>query len=527
MALTDAACEDDDELSKGMNRRGTALLAELAVTGGLLGAPVAAAQPVTTERVSIDAAGGDANGVSASPSVSADARFVAFDSLASDLVAGGAADGGVFLRDRATETTALVSVDTRDAGQSSVSADGRYVAYLSEVGPIPGSPTHVFVRDVVAGTTTPVDVGLGGGPANDGSYRVSISGDGRHVAFVSTASDLVPSDGNGQPDVFVRDLDAGTTVRANVDTADGDSGFAEFGGSLFADSPNVLSSDGRNVVFKSAYPDLVAGDGDGFQYDIFVRDLVAGVTTLVSDVPQVAVVENPAISPDGRRVAYTNVPFGFTRGGDVLVRDLATGATVQANVDTGDPASFSFSTPSLSADGRLLAFDSTPVNQDAGDNTPVSSNVFVRDLDAGTTTRVSLDTAEGEPNGSSFDPAISGDGRSVAFVSGASDLVAGDGNGLRDVFIADLPRADARSQLVALGELIEAFGLPKGTANSFTAKVRGAIAALDRGDTVAACGQLRALANHARAQRGKKLTAAQADQIIAQAAGIRGAVGCR
>jgi Tol biopolymer transport system component len=508
-------------------RRLTTLVTGLALASALVGTPTAGAQSVTTERVSVDAAGGDANGRSASPSVSADGRFVAFASEASDIAGGGPTFDDVFVRDRAAAITRLVNVDTPvAAGLPSISDDGRYIAYAARVG-APDGPTHAFVRDVVAGTTTPVDVAAGGAPPNtDCLCQVSISGDGRHVAFISFASNLVPGDGNGAADVFVRDLDAGTTVRANVDTAGGDSGSADFGGRLFADSPDVLSADGRSVVFESAASDLVPGDADGGAHDVFVRDLAVGVTRLVTDAPQVAVVLNPAISADGRRVAYDNLQFGFLRGGDVLVRDLATGVTAQANVGTGDPASFSFSTPSLSADGRYVAFDSTPVNRDAGDNTPVDSNVFVRDLDARTTTRVSVDAAGGDPDGSSFDPAISGDGRSVAYVSGATDLVAGDGNGLRDVFISDLGPRDARAQLVALGRFIEGLGLPTGTENSFLAKVRSALASLDRRVTPAACGELGALVNHARAQRGKKLTAAQADELIRRTSGIRATLGC-
>lgn len=370
-----------------------------------------------------------------------------------------------------------------------------------------------------------MDVGLDGGPANAGSSRISISGNGRHVAFVSDASDLVTGDGNNQPDVFVRDLEAGTTVRANVDGAGGDSGFAGFGSDLFPDSPDVLSTDGRYVVFVSPASDLVAGDDDD-EYDVFVRDLAAGVTTLVSDAPEVEVVYNPTVSSDGRRVAYTNSQFGSIRGGDVLVRDLITGSTITANLETGDPDSFSFSTASLSADGRYVAFESAPVDQVAGDNTPVDSNIFVRDLEAETTLRVSMDIAGGEPNASSFDPAISADGQAVAYVSHASDLVVGDGNGLRDVFVADLAPGRARGQLVGLGELIDALGLPKGTRNSLQAKVRAALAGLDRGDTSASCDSLRALMNQARAQSGKKLTADQADQLIAHASRVRAVLGC-
>jgi Tol biopolymer transport system component len=507
-----------------MNRRACAFLVVVAVTGGLLDLAAAQAQPVTVSRVSVDAAGGDANGVSDSPSVSGDGRRVAFGSLASDIAGGDPSDNDVYLRDRTAGTTALVDVDPVGAGQPAVSDDGRYVAFLSDVG-TPDGPTHVFVRDLEAGSTTLVDVGLDGGVGNNGSSRVSMSGDGRHVAFVSDASDLVVGDGNDQPDVFVRDLDAGTTVRATVDTTGGDSGAAEFGSRLFADSPDVLSADGRYVVFVSPASDLVVGDEDA-DADVFVRDLATRVTTLASDAPEVAVVLNPTISPDGRRVAYTNAHFGLVRGGDVLVRDRIGGATVKANIGTGDPASFSFSTASFSGNGRYVAFDSTPVNQDAGDNTPVDSNVFVRDLDAGNTTRASVATGGGEPNGSSFDPDISADGKIVGFVSGASDLVAGDGNALRDVFVADLGQGGARNQLVALGELIEGIEIPKGAQNSLTAEVRSALAALDRGDTAASCGNLHALVNHARAQSGKALSSDQTEQIISRADSIRALLGC-
>ena len=509
-----------------MKRYATVLLSSCWAMASLLTAGAAEAQLPATSRVSVDVAGADANGASESPSVSADGRFVAFASSATDIAGGDPADGDVFLRDRTAGTTTLVNPDHPGAGLPSVSDDGRYVVYQSQNGG--QGPSHVFVRDVVAGTTALVDVALGGGPGNGGALRVSISGDGRHVAFESTASNLVPGDGNDQPDVFVRDLDAGTTVRANVAIGGGDSGFAEFGGRLYADSPDVLSADGRYVVFDSAFP-LVPGDNEPpfFDHDIFVRDVVAGVTTLVSDAPEVAVVFSPSISSDGRRVAYVNAQSGFIRGGDVLVRDLATQITVKANVETGEPGSFSFSTPSLSSDGRYVAFDSDPTNQDAGDNTPLDGNVFVRDLLTSTTTRVTLDAAGGEPNGSSFDPAMSGDGSTVAYVSGASDLVPGDGNGLRDVFAADLGTGRVRDGLVALARRIEGFGLPKGSENSLTSKIRAAVAGLDRGKDASACGSLGALANHARALRGKRLTPAQADGIVVEVGRIRRVLGCR
>lgn len=158
------------------------------------------------------------------------------------------------------------------------------------------------------------------------------------------------------------------------------------------------------------------------------------MTILASDVPH-EVVFAPSISANGRKVAYLNAPFGLITGGDVLVRDLESGTTTKANVETGKPSSFSFFAPSFSANGRLIAFESSQFNE-LPDNTPVEGIAYVRDLVAGTTTRVSIDSAGGELNGASFMPELSGDGRWVAFVSIASDLVTGDTNQLRDIFAA-------------------------------------------------------------------------------------------
>jgi Tol biopolymer transport system component len=422
----------------------TVWLAGVLIVAGCLPAPVGGdggGRQAVISRVSVDAAGGDANGESRSTSISANGRFVAFESGASDIVAG-AGSGQVYLRDRARGVTRLVSVNT--AGQPanvgafhpSVSGDGRFIVFQSSStdlvpGDVDDTYVDVYVRDMRRRVTTKVSVDPFGGPADAGSDgRCSISANGRFVAFESAASNLIADDGNAQPDVFVRDLAARRTVLAGP--------FARIGSDFYDDSPTVLSDDGRYVTFLTHAP-LVPGDTDGTGYDVYVRDLHTGEATLVSDAPEVQVVASPAISGNGRRVAYINAPFGLIRGGDVLVRDVRAGTTTRANVGTGDPASFSFSTPTFSRDGRYLAFDSTPVNENP-DNTPLESNIFVRDLDRATTRKVSLSLTGAEPNGSSFDTAISGDGRAVAFVSGASDLVVGDTNGLRDIFVADLHR---------------------------------------------------------------------------------------
>ncbi len=343
-----------------------------------------------TSRVSVASDGRQGNADSpysyAPPAISADGRFVAFDSYASNLVAG----------------------DTNRKGD-------------------------VFVRDRLAGVTQRVSVGAGG-QAKNYSYSPAISADGRFVAFFSAASNLVAGDTNGKGDVFVRDRLAGVTQRVSV----GAGGQANNGSYIPA-----ISADGRFVAFYSAASNLVPGDTN-MAFDVFVRDRLAGVTRRVSvgaggqgnDSSG-----NPAISADGRFVAFgssaSNLVAGDTSGtGGVFVRDRLAGVTWRVSVGVGGQASNgSGFHPAISADGRFVAFESSASNLVAGD-TNRAEDVFVRDRLAGVTRRVSVG-ASGQANGPSFSPAISPNGRSVAFGSSASNLVRGDTNGAFDVFVRD------------------------------------------------------------------------------------------
>ncbi len=197
-----------------------------------------------TQRVSLDSGGVQGTGNSFAPSITADGRFVAFNSQAANLVAGdtnGFFD--VFVRDRQTGITERVSVSTAGTqgdGDSSfgytpsISADGRFVAFSSLATNLVANDTNgfadVFVRDRLSGTTERVSVATGGAAGNANSLTPSISADGRYVAFESFASNLVGSDSNGTWDVFVRDRQAGTTERASVDS----SGSQANGGSHWA-----------------------------------------------------------------------------------------------------------------------------------------------------------------------------------------------------------------------------------------------------------------------------------------------------
>src|SRR4028118_2169409 len=222
---------------------------------------------MTITRVSVDSAGNQGNSGSGFPSISPDGRFVAFTSLASNLVPGDTNDtNDIFVRDRLTNTTTRVSVDSagNQANSSSespsISADGRFVAFTSGASNIvPGDTNNtsdIFVRDTLTNTTTRVSFDSAGNQRNIDSYSPSISADGRFVAFESGASNI---DLGTDSDIFVRDRLTNTTTNVSVDSA-GNRGEGE--------SPSI-SADGRFVAFESNSSNLVPGDNSNTD-DIFV-----------------------------------------------------------------------------------------------------------------------------------------------------------------------------------------------------------------------------------------------------------------
>ncbi len=423
----------------------------LIVLLGLPGATLAAAGDNTL--VSVDSSGVQANGDSNYFSISSDARYVAFQSSATNLVAGdtnGVDD--IFVRDTVANTTTRVSVGNGIGGAQangasshpSISANARYVAFQSSANNLVAGDANgqldVFVRDTVANTTTRVSVNSISMEATggiDGSSNPSISGDGRFVAFFSDAVNLVLGDTNSMRDVFVRDIGAGTTTRISVDS----SGLQANDGSY---RPSI-SYEGRYVAFDSFASNLVVGDTNG-KPDVFVRDTVANTTTRVSvdssGVQGNGNSLNPSISGDGSYVAFyssaSNLVSGDTNGyQDVFVHDQTTGTTARVSVDSSgvqaDNASDIY-LPSISSEGPYVTFYSSATNLVAGD-TNGSSDVFVRDFERNTTTRVSLGTGGAQANGAL--PSISSDGRYIAFLSGATNLVGVDTNGKNDIFVHD------------------------------------------------------------------------------------------
>ncbi len=417
----------------------------------------------TTTRVSVGPGGAQAiGGVSDEPAISASGRYVAFLSAATNLVAGDA-NGlrDVFLHDRLTQTTTRVSVGiggTEPAGGGAwdvdLDRDGRLVAFTSMASNLVAGDTNntwdAFVFDRTAGTTTRVSVSNSGAQSNGlGQMSVSISADGRSVAFSSQGSTLVPLDTNNVYDIFVHDLSSRQTRRVSV-TSDGE----QSAGGVVASFRPDISGDGRYVAFDSLATNLSAGDANGV-IDAFVRDtrmypLTRASAQLPGAPPLDAVHAQPAISADGRIVAFqslaSNLVANDTNGvADVFAFDRVTGITTRVSVSSaGAEANGASSQPSLSADGRYLAFLSAAsnlvandVNIGDGDET-FGHDVFVHDRTTGTTTLVSVSGSGVQGIGESYLPSISADGHLVAFTSSSPILVPDDTNGISDVFVRDL-----------------------------------------------------------------------------------------
>jgi Tol biopolymer transport system component len=398
-----------------------------------------APRPAAYETVSTATDGTVASSNSNWPDVSGDGRYVAFESHGTNLVPRDTNEGiDVFVKDTLTGLTRRVST-TSEGTQAiepgpdplvqtgaSISADGRHVAFTSNAtNLVPGDTNgteDVFVKDLVTGETIRVSVASDGGQAEGGFgiHRTSISADGRHVAFVSPSPNLVAGDANGVPDAFVHDWATGETRRVSV-AFDG----AELNGPV----ANVrLSADGRVVAFSSWAFNAAPSDTDS-SLDTFVRDLPGGVTEHVSIGPGglqgTAGGGEPSLSADGRLVAFTAnglVPGDATATDDVYLRDRLTGEIRLASVASdGRQADRESNVGELSADGGRLAFQSLAHNLAPGDPGGIFdwSRGYVHDPGAGTTVPVTLPPWGGFFADHTGVTAISADGRAVVMVAGA------------------------------------------------------------------------------------------------------------
>ena len=414
-----------------------------------------------TERVSTTSSGGQASGDSEQPRISADGRYVAFESTATDLVPldfNGVPD--VFVKDLATGAIERVSVSSTGEEAAAgilpigsraptISADGRFVAFYSYAdnlvaGDVNGQP-DAFVHDRQTGVTELVSVSSTGEQGNDRSGFAAINADGRFVAFGSAASNLVPG-GNGLDNVYLRDRLSGTTELVSA-ADDGTPGANNSG-------PSGVSADGRFVAFESTARNLVAQD-IGPWWHSFVRDRQAGTVEVVSLTDGGSIVGHhawrPSMSADGRFVAFESAFYAVADDGngvaDVFVRDRLAGTTTRISVSTfGAEGNAASVYPAISPDGRWVAFHSTASNLVADDTNrtgplPAGVDVFLHDRETGTTERASVTTegVEALPDASLRAFASVALGGAVVFPSAATNLVAGDDNGTFDVFVHRRP----------------------------------------------------------------------------------------
>jgi Tol biopolymer transport system component len=424
--------------------------------------------------------------------VSADGRFVVFVSEAQNLVHNDRNQvGDVFVRDLALGSNILVSVNIQGTGAGNglsrepvISANGRVVAFVSGATDLANGDTNtfddVFVRDLQSGTTFLASINrFGTASGSRESDKPSISADGQLIAFRSRANDLISDDTNLQPDVFVYDLSRKTNTLISVNAA----GTRPAAG---ASEIPMITPDGRWVLFQSNGTDLEATPGSFFQNHLFARDLVNKSTVRLNPRDQffpIRAASSVSVSSDSRLVAYIAGTLPNLRvhdlnlNSDVLIRDrcslpsfgansrfvayqhrpspnfrndvwvtdllLSTNFPVSVDRDGNADGNGDLTPPAISADGRFVIFKSRSEDLVSND-TNTWSDIFVRDVVAGTTQLVSLhQSGSGSGRSLSSAPVMGADGRTVVFQSFASDLIPGDLNNARDVFLLRLGSGDS------------------------------------------------------------------------------------
>ncbi|MGQ7848734.1 thrombospondin type 3 repeat-containing protein [Granulosicoccus sp. 3-233] len=440
----------------------------------LLGPPSALADPIPYSRLSQDTVGGPGDAASYSIQsgvnhISADGRFVAFYSYASNLHPSDTDSfGDILVFDRDTESLELISTagglspvkGNNNSLHPSISADGRFVAFTSEASNLhPGdtdTTTDIFVfdRDTDSLELISTAGGLSSVKGNDNSLHPSISADGRVVAFHTFASNLHPDDADIRADIFVFDL-----VTKTLELISTSGGPSPFKGNFDSVEPSI-SSDGRFVAFRSSATNLHPDDSDTI-HDIFVFDRDTESLELISTSGGTLPVKGnsnsyePSISADGRYVAFRSdasnlhsgdtdtVPdiFVFDRDTDSLELISTAGGLSPVK---GNNSSFE---PSIGADGRFVAFYSFASNLHPDDSDDFG-DIFVFDRDTQSQRLISQPSGESGKN-SSFHPNLSPDGEQVLFTSQSTSLVIGGQSTLFQVYLADLSPAASNTAPVA------------------------------------------------------------------------------
>ncbi len=412
----------------------------------------AASTPFSLSRISVTSGvGGNADSDSYRTASSDDGRYILYKSGATNLVAGDTNSRvDMFVYDSQAGTNEIVSKATDGtlgndtSNQGAISADGRYVVYDSDATNLVSGYTgagHVYVRDRQSNTTEIVSISDAAVEGNASSSKPSISNDGRYVTFHSNATNLVAGDTNGVSDIFVYDRNTDTIERVSVDNVG-----TEANNDSLAPS---ISGDGRYVSFESEASNLVASDSNN-HFDIFVYDRNTDTIERVS-VDNVgteanATSTNPSISSDGRYVAFrseaTNLVTGDTNAvRDIFIYDRDTDVVERVSIDDSGTQANAQSdmdgNTNLSDDGRFITFYSDATNLVAGDTNAVS-DVFLYDRTLDKVRRVSTNLEGYQGNGASYNLSISPNGKQVFFKSSATNFVIGDTEGFADIFKAQV-----------------------------------------------------------------------------------------
>lgn len=398
------------------------------------------------QRVSLSRLGVEGNLDSFAPSISADGRYVVFLSVADNLVAddtNGQQDVFLYDRDSGEVTRVSVGFEGQEANGISndahISSDGNRVVFVSEASNLVASDTNdvadVFLYERENGALHRISVGVDGVQGDDRSLQPAISADGAFVAFVSLADSLSEDDDNGFSDIYVYDAAHKRLELVSV-TNDGQQ----------ADGTSkhpAISADGRYVVYQSRAANL-AGVDNNQMYDIFLRDRQEGRTELVSYTAQGDVgnfeSQRPSISDDGRFVAFESWASNLVEGdgnnfSDVFVTDRVAGKVEMVSVSNdGKQADHVNGGAVISGDGRYVAYSSMAGNLVANDANGMF-DVYMRDRVLASTSLVSVNLRGEAANGTSISPSLTAGGNNVVFDSLAADLVTNDTNGRLDVFI--------------------------------------------------------------------------------------------
>ena len=424
-----------------------------------------------TVRVSNSVGGGEGNGISLGSTLSDDGRYVAFMSAASDLVAGDTnlfAD--VFVYDRNTLTTTLVSVDTAGgpangaSDSAMIAGGGRYVVFASDATDLVAGDTNgasdVFRRDLLTNTTIRVSLSSAGAQIVDGdSFEPSVADDGSRIEFGSDSPSIVASDLNDSDDVFVRNVTTSTTTRVSVATNGDETDFGAYDG--------VISGDASTVVFTTD-TGLVATDVND-EDDVYRHTVATGATNRVSSANTSAGGGgySPAVNDAGTFIAFVS-DYELSGPGadtnflpDIHVRNVGAGTTQRVSIPTttgfGNDLSLS---PTISDDGRYVTYFTLATNL-GGVDTNGTFDVWMRDRTLNTNTRISQDSGGGDPDGAAELPFVSGNGAFVAFQSLATDLGPTGETSSVDIFVRSLAN-DTTNPSVTVTTPVEAATYARG-----------------------------------------------------------------